>query len=114
MRSKISDKARLGHIIDAIELIEKAMTDKTKVDYDADFILQAALQRFVQIIGEAAYKLSEELKMKNVDVDWKAIAGIRHIMVHEYFGIDMERIWEVIEYDVPKLKLSIVQVYNEL
>lgn len=93
MKSRLGDKVRLQHILDAIELIEKALHDKTQADFQQDIILQAATERWVEIIGEATYKITSEFKKKYNDIEWKSIEGLRHVIVHEYFGLDLERIW---------------------
>src|SRR4051812_10369762 len=107
MKSRLGDEVRLLHILDAIELIEKALYDKTQADFQQDFILQAATERWVEIIGEASYKISTEFKIKYSDIEWKSIEGLRHVIVHEYFGLDLERIWVVTQMDIPELKWKI-------
>lgn len=114
MRSELGNKERLGHILDAAQLIQKALAEKAKAEFLSDFILQAAVQQWLQIIGEAASKISKEFKQKNSGIEWKAIEGIRHIIVHEYFGIDLERIWEVAKSDVPALRIEIENLCNKL
>ena len=78
------------------------------------FILQAALQRWVETIGEAATRLTPELKAKYSHVEWKRIAGLRNIIVHEYFGLDLEKIWEIVETHIPPLKSEMTKIYSEL
>jgi len=66
--------------------------------------LQAAIVRWVEIIGEATSKITKEFKDRNTQVEWRSIEGLRHIIVHEYFGVDLERIWNVTQNDIPVLK----------
>jgi uncharacterized protein with HEPN domain len=113
MKSKIGDKVRLEHILDAIELIEKSLFNKTDEDFQNDFILQAAIIRWVGIVGEASSKITKEFKSKNSDVEWKSIEGLRHVIVHEYFGVDLERIWVVTQIDIPELKVVIKKLIKE-
>lgn len=112
MKNRLGDKIRLQHILDAIELIEKALKNKTWLDFEHDFILRAAIERWVEIIGEATFKITRELK-KNSDIEWKSIEGLRHIIVHEYFGLDLERIWMVTQMDIPELKKIIEKLILE-
>lgn len=113
MKSRIGDKIRLHHILDAIELIEKALKDKTQIDFQKDFILQAAIERWVEIIGEATFKITKEFKNKNIEVEWKSIEALRHIIVHEHFGLDLERIGAVTQMDIPELKRIIEKLIKE-
>lgn len=69
MKSRLGNKIRLYQIVDAIELIEKALKNKTQADFERDFIFQAAVERWVEVIGEAAYNLSKEFKSKNSGIE---------------------------------------------
>ena len=66
--------------------------------------MQAAIVRWVGIIGEATSKITVEYKVRNAQVEWKSIESLRHIIVHEYFGVDLERIWNVTQNDINELK----------
>ncbi len=113
MKNRLGDKVRLHHILDAIELIEKALNNKSQVDFQQDFILQAAIERWVEIIGEATYKITTEFKKKSDTIEWKSIEGLRHVIVHEYFGLDLERIWAITQMDIPELKKEIEKLIKE-
>ena len=114
MKSRLGDKVRLLHILDAIELIKVALKNKTWEDFEGDFILQAAIERWVEIIGEATFKITKELKKKNLDIEWKSIEGLRHIIVHEYFGLDLQIIWTVTQIDVPDFEKVIKKLILEI
>lgn len=68
----------------------------------------------LEIIGEAANSISEETRIKFPDIQWRQIIGLRHILVHEYFGIDDQLIWQIIADDIPTLKIGIVNMLNSL
>lgn len=104
MRGKIGDKQRLLHILEAIREIE---IYTSSVQFDAfvkDSMMRFASVKQIEIIGEAANFVSEETKEKFDNIQWRQIIGLRHILVHEYFGIDNNLIWQIIEQDLPKLK----------
>ncbi len=63
--------------------------------------------RHLQIIGEAARSLSPEFRADNEDVPWPKIVGIRHVLVHEYFGVDLELVWGIVTDDLPPLKVAL-------
>ncbi len=72
-------------------------------DFLTDEFAQSAIQYQIQIIGEAAFKLSNECREQHPQIEWKAIAGLRHRLVHDYAGIEPDRIWDVVENHVPEL-----------
>ncbi|RFZ92995.1 DUF86 domain-containing protein [Mucilaginibacter conchicola] len=114
MRGKIGDRQRLLHIVDAITEIE-TYTNQT----DLQLFLQNSMMRFacvkqIEIIGEAANYISAETKALFSDLEWKQIIGMRHILVHEYFGVDFHLIWQVIIQDLPQLKQKVNAVLNTL
>jgi uncharacterized protein with HEPN domain len=107
MKDPKGDKARLLHILDAISEIE----DYTQgLDFEGFF--RASMPRFasikqLEIIGEAANHLTEEIIENYPDVEWRRIIALRNILIHEYFGVDAKIIWDIIKEDIPNLKLSI-------
>ncbi|QXV65882.1 DUF86 domain-containing protein [Mucilaginibacter achroorhodeus] len=114
MRGKIGDRQRLLHIIDAITEI-----DSYTANIDLQLFLQNSMMRFacikqIEIIGEAANYISAETKALFSDIEWRQITGMRHILVHEYFGVDFHLIWQVIIQDLPELKQKINDVLNSL
>jgi len=108
------DKIFLLHILEAIEKIEKFVKD---VDYD-DFLendlVQSAVIRQIEIIGEAASKLSSNLRKKYSEIPWQDIIGMRHKLIHGYFGVDVDVVWETIKKDVPKLKKDVERILKSL
>ncbi len=72
-------------------------------EFERQEVLQDAVLRLIQIIGEAAWKLSPEYRDSHPDIPWQEIIGMRHRLVHEYFHIDLERVWDVIQNDIPGL-----------
>jgi uncharacterized protein with HEPN domain len=77
-------------------------------------MMRFACVKQIEIIGEAANAITTETKVKFVDLEWKRIVGMRHILVHEYFGMDFELIWQVIINDLPELKKRILNVIHAI
>ena len=110
MKGKIGDKQRLAHILESIEELESYTSGS-----NLDTFLQNSMMRFasvkqIEIIGEAANYISDDTKEKFSEIQWRQITGLRHILVHEYFGIDSRLIWQIIVDDIPALKIKIKEV----
>lgn len=104
----------LGHIIESIGYIEEYTRGKTREDFLHIVELQDKVVRRLEIIGEAVRHLSVTLKSEHPDVPWKEIAGMRDVLIHEYFGIDMELTWEAATIDVLKLKRRVIKIKQRL
>jgi uncharacterized protein with HEPN domain len=112
MKGRIGDKQRLLHIVDAISEIESYVNNVS-----FDFFARNSMMRFasikqLEIIGEAANYLTSETRSKFSDIECRQIVGMRNILVHEYFGIDNNLIWQVIIFDLPALKIKVEAVLS--
>ncbi len=96
-------RARLRDMIQCIGDIGN-YTAYGKERFDNDELVRVYVVHNLQIIGEAAYKLSANLRSQHADVPWPKILGLRHILVHDYFRVDYEIVWGVVELDLPRLK----------
>ena len=101
MKDKPGDKQRLLHILDAINEIENYTKDKSLSDFLNNSMMRFASIKQIEIVGEAATFITRGTKAKFSEVKWNQIAGMRHILVHEYFGIDENIVWQVIVNDIP-------------
>lgn len=114
MKDKMGDKQRLEHILDAIKEIESyiAGTGSDLSSFLSNSMMRFASVKQIEIIGEAANYITQDTKDKFPDIKWQQITGMRHILVHEYFGIDSNLVWQVIINDIPVLKSSIEKIYS--
>jgi uncharacterized protein with HEPN domain len=96
------DQARLLDIQEAIERIESRVPDRRA--FESDDMLQVWVVRHLEILGEACRGLSTEFKATHGDYDWSEPIGMRDILIHHYFEIDLDAVWSVIEGDLPVLK----------
>ena len=97
------DRERLLDILEAIERIEKHAV-RGREAFENEELIQNWIVHHLQIIGEAAARLSENFRKNHPDIAWKQIIGMRNILVHDYFGIDTDIVWSVVEKDIPTLK----------
>lgn len=114
MREPLRDKERLEHMLRAIDTITRGKTGRTLDDILADPIIYYGFVKHVEIIGEACYKLSRDFRNKHSEVDWDIIEGMRHVLVHDYYQIRPEQLWETIQYDIPKLRPIIDSLIKQL
>lgn len=101
-----NDRERLLDILEAIERIDRH-APRTRSAFDRDELVQTWVVHHLEILGEAVRSLSEELRASHLEVAWASIIGMRNILAHQYFGIDLEAVWVVIERDLPTLRVQI-------
>lgn len=114
MKEINSDRVRLLHIQEAIVYIESFLTNKNKDDLYNDALIRFAVERQLEIIGEAANRLSEDVRIRSSEIEWKRIIAFRNFLAHEYFGIDLELVWDIVETKIPLLKNSILKILSEM
>jgi uncharacterized protein with HEPN domain len=110
---KIDDTARLGHIYDAICTIETYSAGVNKTAFLANGMMQDAIMRQIEIIGEAAGRISYELQEKHPDLPWLEMRAIRNKIVHDYLEINTDIIWDTVKNDLPPLKTQIKKLLGE-
>lgn len=103
----------LKHILESIAKIEQYIKGKTEREFLNDYEQQDAIIRRIEIIGEATKNLPLEFKKKHSSIEWREITGMRDKLIHEYFGVNLDMVWEVIRKDIPKLKKQISKLLEE-
>jgi len=114
MKNKPGDSVRIQHILDAINEIELYTEGITFDGFMKNSMMRFACIKQLEIIGEAAKRVTEELKHKYPHINWREIVGLRNILIHEYFGIDERIVWEIIQNDIPKLKSNLKPLIIEI
>ena len=110
MREKPRNPERLAHILNAITNIFEFVENVTYEQFKQEKMRQFAIAKNLEIIGEAAYHLTQDLIENNPHVEWKKIMGLRHVLVHEYYHINLELIWNVIENKLTNLQVQITEI----
>ncbi|MBQ1698147.1 MAG: DUF86 domain-containing protein [Bacteroidales bacterium] len=113
MREKVRDKGRLEHISEQLNNIESFLSGKSLDDLQKDKILQYAVIKSIEIIGEAAYMLSSEFRETHPEVEWDGIIRMRHVLVHGYYQISVPLVWSIIEDDLPSFRDQIEKLLTE-
>jgi len=108
-----NERERLLDILEAIERIEKYAEDG-KEAFESDELIQTWVVYHIMIIGEACRALPDDFQARYASVPWADIIGMRNILVHQYFGIDIDAVWSVVEHDIPELKLNINTILKAL
>lgn len=103
------DRLLLQDMLEAIEEVLET-TPGRREDFDSNKLVRSHLLRNIQIVGEAAVRISKELKDRHPEVPWRLLTGMRHVIVHDYFEIDWNAVYDTSLRDVPSLKPLIVGI----
>ncbi len=106
------DRAWLLYILEALLNIEKYAARGERAFCDEELI-QVWMIYYIQVAGEAANQLSDSFKSNHLDIPWKGIIGMRNVLVHQYFGLDLGEIWDTVTNDLPLLKVKIQELLDE-
>ena len=109
-----SDIAFIEHILESIQAIKEFSKDMSKEELTSNRLKQSAIVREIEIIGEAVKNISKNLKNKNPEIGWKGIVGTRDKIIHHYFGIDLDIIWNILKNDLPQLEKQVLILKKEL
>lgn len=113
MKEQVRDLGRLEHIITAVENIEDFTVDMTFAQFKADKRTYFAVVKNIEIIGEAVYKLTNEFRDSEPELPWTLMEKMRHVLVHDYYNISAEVVWDVVKVDLPSIKPQLIQLYKK-
>ena len=97
------DRVRLQHMLDAAEDAMRFASGLTRADLDTNRMATFAILRAVEIIGEAATTVTDETKQAHPELPWRSIIGMRHRLIHAYYDVDLDRVWDTVTVDLPPL-----------
>jgi uncharacterized protein with HEPN domain len=107
------DSAFLRHVLDEIDFLEESSSGIEFSDLMKNREKQRAWLRSLEVIGEATKNLSKEFREKHPDVEWRKIAGLRDKLIHHYFGVKWEIVWDVVINEIPAIKLQVEIMLDE-
>ena len=115
MRHELGDKARILHVIEAIENIETILKNVSFEEFSNNLEKKLAIERLLEIIGEATNYISEEVLFKSeTETPWKQIIATRNIISHEYFRVDEQMLFQIATIDIIPLKKDIEKILKDL
>jgi uncharacterized protein with HEPN domain len=107
------DRVRILHMIDAAEALEEFALGKKRGDLDTDRMFLFAVVRAIEVIGEAASRVTRETQDATPEVPWAAVVGMRNKLIHGYFDIDADVVWKTVTAEVPALRHSLEAVVGK-
>ncbi len=109
-----SNAVFLHHIQDAICRIEEYTENTNWKSFYENFLVQDGVIRQLEVIGEAVKNLSKEIRKENPHIPWEDIAGMRDKLIHHYFGVDIDKVWNTVQDEIPAIKEDIIKILNEI
>ena len=107
------DRLYLIHIRDSIARI-KEYTKEGKEVFLTSNLIQDAVMRNLQTLAESSHRLSTDFRKRHPKIDWRGMRGFRNILVHEYMGIDLDRVWNIVKRDLPRLERMLSSLFERL
>ena len=109
-----SNSIYLRHILEAIADVKNSIKKTSKSQFKENKDVKDATVRRIEVIGEAVKNISKDLKDKHPEVEWRKIAGARDIMIHAYFSVDLDVVWNIVTQSLPILKKQIQPILKEI
>jgi uncharacterized protein with HEPN domain len=111
--SQHDDGVRLHHMLDYGREAVALTGGKQRADLESDHMLELAVTRLLEIVGEAANRVSSQTQQQYPQIPWRQIAGLRHRLVHGYDAVDRDILWDIVEQDLPPLITMLEEIVEE-
>ena len=109
----IDPRVYLAHILECADRIERYLGQDREA-FLRDTMVQDAVIRNFEVIGEAAKRIPEQFRVVHAAIPWRLMAGFRDVLIHDYEGVDLERVWRIAKEDLPAVKIAITQILPPL
>ena len=106
------DLVYVGHMLDKAREAVDLVKGKDRSDYNSEPAIRYALAHLLQIIGEAARRISQDFCKSHPEIPWKALVGMRHKVVHDYTSVDEDVVWDTVQQELPPLIKSLERIVN--
>lgn len=106
------DRDRILDILGSIERVRR-YASSGRERFEADELVQVWVIHHIEILGEAARGMSEAMRQRHPEVPWRELVGMRNVLSHHHFGIDVERVWAAVERDLPRLEAQLAAILDE-
>ena len=103
----------VAHALECLDRIER-FTQGGEAAFLRDELTQGAVLHNLQVMAQSIMRLPESLKQPRTDVDWRGLIGFRNVLVHDYLGVNLRRVWDVVQRDLPDLKAALQGMRDEL
>jgi len=113
-RNKPNDRERINHMLESIDKIFRYTEDLDYKKFSSDEMVQDAVIKNFEITGEAAYHVSKELKGQFNEIPWKVIEGLRHVLVHDYYRVNPEILWNTKNEHLEILQIQLTELLNQI
>jgi len=100
----LTDRAYLGHMVTAIGRLSELLAETDREEFDRDWVVQDAVIRELEVLGEAAGCVSAEFVAAHPEIPWREITGIRHKLIHDYFVVDLGIVWKTATVNIPEVE----------
>ena len=110
---KKNEKIFLAHVLESAEKIERFTKGISKEEFADSDLIQDGVARRLEIIGEATKNIPEDFKKMHPEIEWRKVAGTRDVLIHGYFGVDINLVWDITKNDIPVLKMKIQKILEE-
>ena len=107
------DTIYLRHILDAVDTVDEYLQGVDEVKFKATRLLQDGAIRQIEIIGEAVRHISKDLRRTYPEIPWQDVAGMRDKLIHDYFGVDIEKVWLTTQEDLSILKQQVIGILKD-
>ena len=108
------DALFVRHMLDAVNRVMEVTAKTTKDQFERDWMIQDALIRELEVLGEAAGRVTHDLTVRHAEIPWREITGLRHKLIHDYFVVALDVVWDTANVDVPEVRPLLMALLEQV